>query len=198
MLLPFYNEHGIECGLDEAGRGALAGPVVAAAVILPKNFTHLTLNDSKQLSVKKREELKVIIEQEALAWAIGTASCEEIDQYNILNASILAMHRAVDQLSIQPDRLLVDGNRFKPYMGIGHVCLIKGDARFLAIAAASILAKTHRDALMNELAEQFPVYQWEQNMAYPTKSHRQAIEKFGVTPQHRLSFTLLKKDPNAQ
>lgn len=181
----------IEAGCDEAGRGCLAGPVVAAAVILPKNFAHPDLNDSKQLSEKKRLQLNEIIQSEALAFAIGIVSNTEIDQINILNASFLAMHRAVEQLSLKPEFLLIDGNRFKTYPEIPHQCIVKGDGKFMNIAAASILAKTHRDFLMDEYHQQFPQYDWHKNKGYPTEAHRAAIRLHGSTSLHRQSFTLL-------
>jgi ribonuclease HII len=188
MLAPFHHPSLLEAGLDEAGRGCLAGPVVAAAVILPKDFALDNLNDSKQLSEKTRDELRPLIEEGALAWAVAFASPEEIDRINILKASFLAMHRAVEQLKRQPECLLVDGNRFSPYLGIPHVCFVKGDGRFLSIAAASILAKTHRDEYMKTLALQHPQYCWEENKGYPTAAHREAIQRFGLTEHHRVSF----------
>jgi ribonuclease HII len=188
MLKPYYVETLVEAGCDEVGRGCLAGPVVAAVVILPKDYAHPLLKDSKQLNVAQRQLLSDIIKQVALGWAIGEASHEEIDQLNILNASFLAMHRAIDLLKQLPELLLIDGNRFKPYPSIPHVCLVKGDAQFNAIAAASILAKTHRDAFMQQLAKQFPGYHWEKNVGYPTLGHRQAIQKLGLTPYHRQTF----------
>ena len=191
MLAPYFNPVLDEAGLDEAGRGCLAGPVVAAAVILPKDFEHEWLNDSKQLSEKKREELRPIIEEQALAWAVSFVEPKEIDRINILKASFLAMHRAIQQLSMQPELLLIDGNRFAKYPGIPHQCFVKGDGRFMSIAAASILAKTHRDAYMVELAQQFPQYHWEENKGYPTLVHRNAIKAHGATPHHRKSFRLL-------
>ena len=191
MLKSSFSPNGIEAGCDEAGRGCLAGPVVAAAVILPKKFRHKRLNDSKQLTKSEREELRHEITSAALAWAIAEVSNEEIDQINILNASILAMHRAVDQLQVKPELLLIDGNRFKPYSGIPHQCIVKGDTKFLSIAAASILAKTHRDDLMTRLAGNFPGYDWEKNMGYPTPKHRKGIQSIGITPLHRKSFQLL-------
>jgi ribonuclease HII len=190
-LLPFYSEQETEAGCDEAGRGCLAGPVVAAAVILPKNFSHPFLNDSKQLSPKQRDELRPVIEEAALAWAIAMADNEMIDQINILNASITAMHRAIDQLKIQPTSLLIDGNRFHKYKNLPHHCMIKGDGRFLSIAAASVLAKTARDEYMTQMAQTYPLYHWEQNKGYPTKKHRCAIAKYGITPLHRKTFRLL-------
>ena len=192
MLKPYFHPHWIEAGLDEAGRGCLAGPVMAGAVILPKDYHHTWLNDSKQLSRAQREQLRVEIEREALAWSVAEASQLEIDQINILQASLLAMHRAVDGLHMRPDHLLVDGNRFKPYPFIPHTCLVKGDATYLSIAAASILAKTHRDERMETLAREFPHYGWEQNAGYPTIQHRRAIERMGSCVHHRQSFRLLK------
>ena len=191
MLKRFLNEGVIEAGCDEAGRGCLAGPVTAAAVILPPDFQNELLNDSKQLTERQRETLRPIIEREALAWAVASVSEKEIDQINILNASILAMHRAIDALSLRPQALLIDGNRFKKYQDIPHTTIVKGDATMMSIAAASVLAKTHRDELMLRLAEEFPQYGWQQNKGYPTKAHREAIDKFGITPYHRLSYRLL-------
>ena len=191
MLKSCYNARGIEAGCDEAGRGCLAGPVVAAAVILPKNFKHKKLNDSKQLSRSDREELKLEITSAALAWAIAEVSNEEIDKINILNASFLAMHRAVDGLTKKAELLLIDGNRFKPYPGIQHHCIVKGDAKYLSIAAASVLAKTYRDELMCRLAKEWAGYCWEKNMGYPTPEHRKGIRELGITPYHRKSFQLL-------
>ncbi|GAB4030868.1 ribonuclease HII [Spirosoma gilvum] len=191
MLRSYYNANVIEAGLDEVGRGCLAGPVVAAAVILPKDYTHPILNDSKQLSRSKRETLRTHIERDALAWAIAEVSPEDIDRINILKASFLAMHRAVDALNIRPEHLLVDGNRFVPYPMIPHTCLVKGDAHFLSIAAASVLAKTYRDDLMEKLGNEFPAYGWAQNVGYPTSIHREAIRQFGLTKHHRMSFRLV-------
>lgn len=191
MLKKFLHKDLIEAGCDEAGRGCLAGPVYAASVILPKNFSNKLLNDSKQLSDKQRKELRPIIEQEAVAWAVGIVSSEEIDKINILNASFLAMHRAIDQLSTIPQSLLIDGNRFNKYKTIPHTCIIEGDAKYLSIAAASILAKTYRDDLMEQLHEAYPKYGWNKNKGYATKLHRQAIEKHGANQHHRKSFTLL-------
>lgn len=191
----FHTEGIIEAGCDEAGRGCLAGPVVAAAVILPDSFSNDLLNDSKQLSDKQRYSLRPLIEQEAIAWAVGIVNNVEIDEINILNASFKAMHRAVDQLITKPEQLLIDGNRFNPYSGIPHLCMVKGDSKYMSIAAASILAKTYRDDIMNELHEQFPFYGWKKNKGYPTKEHRSGIEKHGATSYHRMSFTLL---PNVQ
>lgn len=180
----------IEAGCDEAGRGCLSGAVFAAAVILPQDYHHPLLNDSKQLSEKQRYALRPIIEQDAIAWAVGIVTPQEIDEINILNASILAMHRAVEQLSHTPQHLLIDGNRFKPYTGIPHTCVVKGDGKFLSIAAASVLAKTYRDDYMLQLHEQYPLYGWDKNKGYPTKEHRHAIEQYGTTPYHRQSFRL--------
>lgn len=194
MLKQFLNSGVIEAGLDEAGRGCLAGPVFAAAVILPPDFCNTVLNDSKQLSEKQRYALRPIIEASAIAWAVGVADNLEIDRINILNASILAMHRAVDALKVRPEFLLVDGNRFKPYHDIPHKTIVKGDATMMSIAAASVLAKTYRDDFMNAIAEQYPQYDWLSNKGYPTAKHRAAIEKYGTTPYHRMSFTLLKPD----
>jgi len=187
-LLPFLNVELVEAGCDEAGRGCLAGPVVAAAVILPSHFSHLLLNDSKKLTEKQRMLLKPIIENEAIDWAIGIVDNTEIDEINILQASFLAMHRAIDQLKKQPEALIIDGNRFKPYKTIPHSCIVKGDGRFMSIAAASILAKTTRDLIMEEAHLQFPEFQWNVNKGYPTAFHRQALAKLGPTPLHRLSF----------
>lgn len=191
MLLPYLEAHRIEAGCDEAGRGCLAGPVFAAAVILPETFQNELLNDSKQLTEKRRYALRPIIEQEALAWAVGIVMPEEIDRINILKASFLAMHRAVDQLKVRPQHLLIDGNRFTPYPDVPHTTIVKGDGTYMSIAAASILAKTYRDDYMNQLDEQFPVYHWKENKGYPTKAHREAIRQFGITLHHRKSFTLL-------
>ncbi|SMD32490.1 RNase HII [Reichenbachiella faecimaris] len=190
-LLPFFREHTIEAGCDEAGRGCLAGPVVAAAVILPTDYSHEVLDDSKKLSLKQRNAIKDEIKSDAIAWAIGVVSHTEIDEINILNASFLAMHRAVDQLKTEPELLLIDGNRFKPYPDIPHETIIKGDGKYYAIAAASVLAKTYRDELMTDLHQEFPKYAWQSNAGYPTKAHRQAIREFGITPHHRKSFRLL-------
>lgn len=186
-----FHEGILEAGCDEAGRGCLAGPVSAAAVILPPDFTHPWLNDSKQLSERRRRILRPIIEQEALAWAVVMVDNQEIDAINILNASITAMHRALDNLTIRPEAVIVDGNRFKPYSDIPWKTFVKGDGRFGNIAAASILAKTHRDELMEKLAARYPQYGWEVNKGYPTKAHRKAIEQFGATPLHRTTFRLL-------
>lgn len=191
MLLPYLEPNRIEAGCDEAGRGCLAGSVFAAAVILPPDFKNDDLNDSKQLSEKKRYLLRPIIEREAIAWAVGIVTPEEIDKINILKASFLAMHRAIDQLTVKPEHLLVDGNRFTPYPDIAHTTVVKGDGKYLSIAAASILAKTYRDDYMDELAKEYPDYHWTENKGYPTKAHRKAIRAVGITPYHRKTFTLL-------
>jgi ribonuclease HII len=191
MLLSCLTPDLIEAGCDEAGRGCLAGPVVAAAVILPKHYKHEMLNDSKQLRKKDREQLRIEIERDALAWAVAEVSHSEIDEINILNASFKAMHLAIDKLKIRPQFLLIDGNRFKPYEGINHQCIIKGDGIYLSIAAASVLAKTYRDEWMQKLALQFPGYGWNTNVGYPTVEHREGIKKLGITLYHRKSFTLL-------
>lgn len=188
MLLPYYNAEAIEAGCDEAGRGCLAGPVVAAAVILPKDYQHELLNDSKQLTKETRVALRIDIERDAIAWAVAEATNHEIDKINILKASFLAMHRAIEQLSTLPEHLLIDGNRFTPYPLIPHTCIVKGDAKYLSIAAASILAKTYRDDLMENLAKEFPQYGWETNAGYPTPFHRKAILAHGFTPHHRMTF----------
>jgi ribonuclease HII len=186
-----FNSKYIEAGCDEAGRGCLAGPVYAAAVILPKTFNNELLNDSKKLSKKNRDQLRIVIEEEAIAWAVGIVTEKEIDEINILNASFLAMHRAIDQLSTKPELLLIDGNRFNPYLGIVHQCIIKGDSKFAPIAAASILAKTHRDEFMQQIHLEHPEYSWDKNQGYPTLKHRAAIKKVGSCKFHRQSFTLL-------
>ena len=191
MLKPFYHAELTEAGLDEVGRGCLAGPVVAAAVILPKDYSNELLNDSKQLNKTQREILRDDIKAAALAWAIAEVSNEEIDKINILKASFLAMHRAVDQLALRPEHLLVDGNRFTPYPFLPHTCIVKGDAKFMSIAAASVLAKTYRDDLMERLAVEFPHYGWERNVGYPTPVHRAGIREFGPCSYHRMSFRLL-------
>ncbi len=191
MLKPSFTTNLKEAGCDEAGRGCLAGPVVAAAVILPKGYSNKLLNDSKKLTAKKRELLRHVIEKDALAYAIAFVDHKVIDEINILNASFLAMHQAVGQLKQKPELLLIDGNRFKPYQGINHECIIKGDGKYLSIAAASILAKTYRDEYMLELNGKHSGYGWERNMGYPTKEHREGIRTLGVTPFHRLSFRLL-------
>ncbi len=191
MLKPYYNIDAIEAGLDEAGRGCLAGPVVAAVVIFPKDYTHEFLNDSKQLSKAQRVQLRSDIERDAVAWAVAQASHEEIDEINILKASFLAMHRAVDVLITKPEHLLIDGNRFTPYPLIPHTCIVKGDTKYLSIAAASILAKTYRDELMENLSDEFPYYGWQTNAGYPTLRHRAAIRQFGSCKYHRQTFRLL-------
>ena len=193
MLLPYLIEGRIEAGCDEAGRGCLAGPVTAAAVILPPDFKCDMLNDSKQLTERQRDKLRPIIEREALAWAVAMVSPKEIDRINILAASILAMHRAIDDLTIRPEALLIDGNRFRPYHDIPHTTIVKGDGKMMSIAAASILAKTHRDELMYRLAKEFPEYGWAKNKGYPTREHRAAIAVHGTTPHHRMSFQLLEQ-----
>ena len=199
MLKSHYYEGKIEAGCDEVGRGCLAGSVYAAAVILPENYQNDLLNDSKQLTEKKRYELREIIQRDAVAWAVGIVTPEEIDKINILNASILAMHRALDQLKVRPEAIIVDGNRFKPYTSHGdgspvripYTTIVKGDGKYLSIAAASILAKTYRDDYMNQLAEEYPQYDWLSNKGYPTKKHREAIRQYGITPYHRKSYNLL-------
>ena len=191
MLLPYLNKGLIEAGCDEAGRGCLAGAVYAAAVILPPDFQNELLNDSKQLTERQRYALREVIEREAIAWAVGTVSPQEIDKINILNASILAMHRAVDGLKVRPEALIIDGNRFKPYHNLPHTTVVKGDGKYLSIAAASILAKTYRDDYMNKLHEEYPHYDWKGNKGYPTKKHREGIRLHGTTPYHRMSFNLL-------
>ncbi len=191
MLLPYLEQGRIEAGCDEAGRGCLAGPVFAAAVILPEGYCNELLNDSKKLTEHRRDELRAIIERDALAWAVGVVTAEEIDHINILNASFLAMHRAVDALTVRPEHLLIDGNRFKPYHDTPHTCIVKGDGKMMSIAAASILAKTHRDEFMARIHEEFPQYAWNINKGYPTKAHRAAISQYGPSPYHRKSFRLL-------
>ncbi len=199
MLASHYYEGKIEAGCDEAGRGCLAGSVYAAAVILPDDYQNDLLNDSKQLTEKKRYQLREIIQRDAIAWAVGIVTPEEIDKINILNASILAMHRALDQLQVRPEAVIVDGNRFKPYHDVKdgvdrqlpHTTIVKGDGKYLAIAAASILAKTYRDDYMNQLAEEYPQYDWISNKCYPTKKHREAIKQYGITPYHRKTFNML-------
>ncbi len=189
MLEVIYNKEGlIEAGCDEAGRGCLAGSVYAAAVIFPKDYHNEELNDSKKLTAKRRYALRQQIERDALAWAVGVVTPEEIDEINILNASILAMHRALDQLELRPEFVIVDGNRFKPYKDVAHQTIVKGDGKYLSIAAASILAKTYRDDYMHELHQQYPFYGWDRNAGYPTKQHRQGIAEHGLTPFHRRSF----------
>lgn len=201
MLESCYYKGKVEAGCDEAGRGCLAGSVYAAAVILPEDYQNELLNDSKQLTEKKRYQLREIIERDAVAWAVGIVTPEEIDMINILNASILAMHRALDQLKVRPEAIIVDGNRFKPYrqpiansqksIVIPHTTIVKGDGKYLSIAAASILAKTYRDDYMNRLAEEYPQYDWLSNKGYPTKKHRDAIRQYGITPYHRKTFNML-------
>ena len=191
MLKSCYFEGKIEAGCDEAGRGCLAGSVYAAAVIFSADYQNEELNDSKQLTDKKRHQLREIIERDAVAWAVGVVTPEEIDKINILNASFLAMHRALDQLKVRPEAIIVDGNRFKQYGEVPHTCIVKGDAKYLSIAAASILAKTYRDDYMDGLAEEYPQYDWKSNKGYPTKKHREAIRQYGVTPYHRMSYNLL-------
>jgi ribonuclease HII len=191
MLKSSFSRKLIEAGCDEVGRGCLAGPVVAAAVILPKKFKHELLNDSKQLTKEERNSLEGEIKGAALAWAVAEVSSEEIDQINILNASFLAMHKALDQLTVRPELLLIDGNRFKPYQEIKFECIIKGDANYLSIAAASVLAKIYRDDLMSQLGIKYPGYGWHTNVGYPTLEHRDGIRNLGITPYHRKSFTLL-------
>ena len=205
MLASHYYQGKIEAGCDEAGRGCLAGSVYAAAVIFPEDYQNEELNDSKQLTDRKRHELRAIIERDAIAWAVGIVTPEEIDKINILNASFLAMHRALDQLKVRPEAIIVDGNRFRPYVDrsrtavdavqnapspLPHTCIVKGDGKYLSIAAASILAKTYRDDYMDELAEQYPQYDWKSNKGYPTRKHRDAIRQYGVTPYHRMSYHL--------
>ena len=191
MLKGHYYESLIEAGCDEAGRGCLAGSVYAAAVILPPDYQNELLNDSKKLTAKKRYALREEIERDAIAWAVGIVTPEEIDKINILNASFLAMHRALDQLKVRPEAVIVDGNRFKPYQDLPSTTIVKGDGKYLSIAAASILAKTYRDDYMLSLAEEYPQYDWQSNMGYPTKKHRQAIREHGITPYHRKSYNLL-------
>lgn len=191
MLQSHYYEGKTEAGCDEAGRGCLAGSVYAAAVIFPPNYQNDELNDSKQLTDKRRKQLREIIERDAVAWAVGIVTPEEIDKLNILNASILAMHRALDQLAVRPEAIIVDGNRFKPYHQLPHTAIVKGDGKYLSIAAASILAKTYRDDYMDRLAEEYPQYDWLSNKGYPTKKHREAIRQYGITPYHRRTFNML-------
>lgn len=195
MLKLYMQEGRIEAGCDEAGRGCLAGDVYAAAVILPDGFNNTLLNDSKQLSEAQRYQLREVIEREAVAWAVGVVTAKEIDRINILRASILAMHRAVERLKVTPQHLLIDGNKFNPYPGIPHTTVVKGDATYMSIAAASILAKTYRDDYMQRLAEEFPQYDWSNNKGYPTAKHRAAIKEYGTTKYHRLSFNLLGDEP---
>lgn len=191
MLLPYLNSDVVEAGLDEAGRGCLAGAVFAAAVVLPKDYRNERLNDSKQLSEKRRYQLREEIERDALAWAVGVVSPQEIDEINILNASFLAMHRALDQLKVRPQALLVDGNRFRPYRDLPYTTVVKGDGKYMSIAAASILAKTYRDDYMLRLHEEYPAYHWDSNKGYPAKAHREAIRRIGPSPYHRMSYNLL-------
>ena len=191
MLEKWYYEGMTEAGCDEAGRGCLAGSVHAAAVILPKDYENPLLNDSKQLTERRRYELRQQIERDAVSWAVGIVTPEEIDRINILNASILAMHRALDKLTVRPEAVIVDGNRFKPYRDLPCTTIVKGDGKYLSIAAASILAKTYRDDYMNQLAEEFPQYDWKSNKGYPTRKHREAIRQYGTTPYHRMSYNLL-------
>lgn len=191
MLQNHYYDGLVEAGCDEAGRGCLAGAVYAAAVILPPDYHNELLNDSKQLTERRRYELRTVIERDALSWAVGVVSAEEIDHINILNASILAMHRALDQLAMRPEAVIVDGNRFKPYQGLPFTTIVKGDGKYLSIAAASILAKTYRDDYMNRLAEEYPQYDWLSNKGYPTRKHREAIRQHGPSPYHRRSYNLL-------
>ncbi len=195
MLKQYQREGVIEAGCDEAGRGCLAGDVYAAAVILPPDFTNELLNDSKQLNESQRYQLREVIEQEAIAWAVGIVTAEEIDKINILRASILAMHRAVDALKVRPEHLLIDGNKFNPYPGITHNTVVKGDATYMSIAAASILAKTYRDDYMLRIAKEYPMYDWQSNKGYPTAKHRAAIREYGTTPYHRMTFNLLGEKP---
>ena len=194
LLQPHYYDGLIEAGCDEAGRGCLAGSVYAAAVILPQNYSHPYLNDSKQLTEKRRMILRKDIEKDAIAWAVGVVSPEEIDEINILKASFLAMHRAIDQLKVRPEALIIDGNRFTPYQNLPYTPIVKGDSKYLSIAAASILAKTYRDEYMEELHSQYPQYEWSKNKGYPTVAHREAIKRYGTTPFHRMSFNLLGEE----
>lgn len=191
MLKNYYEQGRVEAGCDEAGRGCLAGSVYAAAVILPPDYQNERLNDSKKLTARQRYALRQDIERDAVAWAVGVVTPQEIDQINILNASILAMHRALDQLQVRPEAIIVDGNRFKPYRDLPHTTIVKGDGKYLSIAAASILAKTYRDDEMVRLAQEYPDYDWQHNMGYPTRKHREAIRQHGVTPYHRRTFNLL-------
>ena len=191
MLQSHYYEGLVEAGCDEAGRGCLAGAVFAAAVILPPDYQNEQLNDSKQLTERRRYLLRTEVERDALAWAVGVVEPEEIDRINILNASILAMHRALDQLKVRPEAIIVDGNRFKKYQDLPHTTIVKGDGKYMAIAAASILANTYRDDYMNQLAKEYPQYDWQKNKGYPTKAHREAIRQYGTTPYHRMSYNLL-------
>lgn len=191
LLSHYYEDYVLEAGCDEAGRGCLAGSVYAAAVILPPNYENADFNDSKQLTEHRRYELRTVIERDALAWAVGIVTPDEIDRINILNASILAMHRALDGLKVRPEAVIVDGNRFKPYGGLPYTTIVKGDGKYLSIAAASILAKTYRDDYMNTLHQEYPQYGWDKNKGYPTLRHREAIRQHGTTPYHRMSYNLL-------
>ncbi len=191
MLQLNYQDTYLECGTDEAGRGCLAGPVTAAAVILPKNFKNELLNDSKKLTPQKRQDLEVVIKEEAISYGVSHVFMEDIDTMNILNASILAMHKAIAKLKTRPELILVDGNKFKPFQSIPHHCIVKGDSKFLSIAAASVLAKTARDAYMREIDKDYPMYAWSKNKGYPTQAHRDAIQKYGISQYHRKSFKLL-------
>lgn len=191
MLKNYYEQGRVEAGCDEAGRGCLAGSVYAAAVILPPDYHNERLNDSKKLTARQRYALRQDIERDAVAWAVGVVTPQEIDQINILNASILAMHRALDQFQVRPEAIIVDGNRFKPYRDLPHTTIVKGDGKYLSIAAASILAKTYRDDEMVRLAQEYPDYDWQHNMGYPTRKHREAIRQHGITPYHRRTFNLL-------
>lgn len=191
LLSHYYEDYVLEAGCDEAGRGCLAGSVYAAAVILPPNYENADFNDSKQLTEHRRYELRTVIERDAVAWAIGIVTPDEIDRINILNASILAMHRALDGLKVRPEAVIVDGNRFKPYGGLPYTTIVKGDGKYLSIAAASILAKTYRDDYMNMLHQEYPQYDWDKNKGYPTLHHREAIRQHGTTPYHRMSYNLL-------
>jgi len=193
MLKSSYYKEYVEAGCDEAGRGCLAGPVYAAAVILPRDYENERLNDSKKLTPHQRQTLREEIERDAVAWAVGVVNADEIDEINILNASILAMHRAIDQLSVRPEALIIDGNRFKPYRNLPYTTIVKGDGKYLPIAAASILAKTYRDDFMLKLSQQYPHYDWQHNMGYPTPKHREGIRQHGITPFHRKTFRLLEE-----
>lgn len=196
VLLPYPNKKTIVCGCDEAGRGPLAGPVVAAAVILPPRFRHKLLNDSKAMKEPERDRMRLVIQEKALAWGVGILDHLQIDEHNILRASFLAMHAAIDRLTLRPELIIVDGNRFIPYADIRHECHIKGDGKYAEIAAASVLAKTVRDEIMLELHEEFPMYEWDRNKGYPTVRHRAAIREYGPSPYHRRSFRLLKEEEN--
>ena len=198
MLLPYYHKNLIEAGCDEAGRGCLAGPVYAAAVILPPDYENALLNDSKQLSEKQRYLLREVVQREALAWAVGVVDNREIDKINILQASILAMHRALDALKLRPQAVIVDGNRFRPYQDLPYTTIVKGDGKYLSIAAASILAKTYRDDCMKALHQEYPCYAWDSNKGYPAPVHRQAIRQYGPSPYHRMTFNLLGESPQLE